>query len=123
MQGGQQSIWLHNLCGLGNTIHEIGHCIGLWHEQSREDRNDFININWDNIIPRAKHNFEQHIIDGDDVDVYDYGSIMHYPKNAFAIDTSKPTIEAPEHIGQRQELSERDIITVQSMYPKRHDVT
>ena len=35
-----------------------------------------------------EHNFDQHISDGDDVGTYDYGSIMHYPRDAFSIDGS-----------------------------------
>ena len=67
-------------CSMGSVIHEIGHAVGLWHEQSREDRDAFIDINWDNIIEEYKHNFEQHITDGDDIGTYDYCSIMHYPE-------------------------------------------
>ena len=121
MQGGEQFIMLGDGCSTGNTIHEIGHCVGLWHEHSREDRDNFVEIVHDNINPQARHNFNQHISDGDDIFEYDYDSIMHYPANAFAIDRSKPTIISPKPIGQRDGLSPADIETVNKIYP-RHNV-
>jgi hypothetical protein len=75
----------------------------------------------DDCESEARHNFRQEITDGNHVYAYDYGSVMHYPAYAFAIDRSKPTIIAPQGItiGQRRGLSSGDIRTVNTIYPQR----
>ena len=104
----------------GTVVHEFIHAIGYFHEQSRTDRDDFVTINWDNILPDLEHNFDKY--SADEVDPhgvpYDYGSIMHYPPRGFAIDPDVDTIIAPPGvtIGQRARMSERDIAKVNNMY-------
>jgi hypothetical protein len=117
-QGDEQIISLGEGCDLGNAIHEIGHTVGLWHEQSREDRDQYVAINYPNIESGYEHNFDQHITDGDDIGPYDYGSIMHYPAMAFS-KNNQPTIVAKNGapIGQRDGLSTGDIQAVEAIYP------
>ncbi|MGR0318915.1 M12 family metallopeptidase [Agromyces sp. ZXT2-3] len=121
-RGGGQAITLGTGCSVGSTIHEIGHALGLWHEQSREDRDSFVRINWANIEPGREHNFNQHISDGDDLGAYDFGSIMHYSPLAFSRN-GLPTIDAlvplPAGVvmGQRDGLSAGDIAAMRQMYP------
>lgn len=115
-QGGEQEIGLAGGCDTGNTIHEIGHAVGLWHEQSREDRDEHVTVHLENVIAGYEHNFDQHIADGDDVGPYDYDSIMHYPRDAFS--KNGDTITPPDGvtIGQRERLSDLDIAAVVYMY-------
>lgn len=110
-------------CSKGSVIHEIGHTIGFWHEQSRSNRNQHVEIMFANIHETNRHNFNIHSNDGMDIGDYDFGSIMHYPTNAFAIDKTKPTI-VPKGIpprgviiGQRNLPSASDVATVKKIYP------
>jgi hypothetical protein len=121
-RGGEQKINLSEGCGFGATVHEIGHTLGFWHEQSRCDRNTYVSILYENIESGQAHNFAKQCTNGLKIGKYDLNSIMHYPYYAFAIDQTsclsgdltKCTILPkngvdPRRIGQRNGLSRGDI--------------
>eukprot|EP00754_Rhynchopus_humris_P028774 Rhum_TRINITY_DN15179_c0_g2::Rhum_TRINITY_DN15179_c0_g2_i1::g.138485::m.138485 len=101
--------------GIGTSVHEIGHSAGLTHEQSRKDRDRYVNVVKDQI--KDNHfNTDFAINDpGRDILPYNYDSIMHYNTGAFAIGKEK-TIIAPQRVGQRVGLSQGDIDALHFMY-------
>ncbi|MDO5969122.1 M12 family metallopeptidase, partial [Flavivirga aquimarina] len=122
--GGRQYINLASGCSTGTTIHEIGHALGLWHEQSRSDQDEYITVHYDNITSGYEHNFRTYIERGTDgkeyTEVFDFGSIMMYPPYAFS-KNGEPTITTKDGSAnypyQRDGLSNNDIIGISKMYP------
>lgn len=107
-------------CYFREIMHEIAHAAGLWHEQSREDRNNFVTINWQNVEVGKEHNFNQHIADATDVGPYDFASDMHYSRFAFSAN-NQPTITAigGQTFGNATEYSVGDVAAINSMYPTK----
>ncbi|XP_073530013.1 meprin A subunit alpha [Phyllobates terribilis] len=103
--------------------HEILHALGFYHEQSRSDRDDYVQIWWDEITDGMAHNFNTY----DDTYItdlntpYDYESVMHYGPYSFNKNAGVPTITAKitafnNIIGQRLDFSAIDLERLNRMY-------
>ncbi|MFT5044913.1 MAG: hypothetical protein ACI8UP_001883 [Porticoccaceae bacterium] len=117
MQGGEQPVLISDACSVGSIIHEIGHALGLFHEHTRPDRENFAQVDWNQVVAGKEINFEILQAGVQNYGPYDYGSIMHYGEYFFSA-TGEPTIIVPDGvaIGQRQALSSLDIEAVNNMY-------
>ncbi|XP_073703909.1 meprin A subunit beta-like [Garra rufa] len=118
-----QTLSIGNGCGIKAIVeHEFLHALGFWHEQSRYDRDDYVIINFKNIITGNERNFNKYSknVSTTQDTPYDYYSVMHYDKNALSngngstIITKRP--EFQDVIGQLLEMSEYDVIELNKLY-------
>ncbi|KAG5679812.1 hypothetical protein PVAND_009350 [Polypedilum vanderplanki] len=118
--GQQQMIIDGNLCTKGSVIHELLHSLGLLHMHMTKGRDKFIDINWENIRDDAQLNFKAFTTHVNMFNTeYDFDSITHYSRNAFAKNKSISTIIAKQiatNMGQRKEMSIGDITRLNRMY-------
>ncbi|KAI6210196.1 Astacin-like metalloendopeptidase [Aphelenchoides besseyi] len=122
--GGRQQVSIGYGCdAMGIVAHETLHALALWHEQSRTDRDDYINIEWKNIFRGTESNFEKRTPRNSENygQAYDTGSVMHYGSKAFSTDWESYSIltRDPNYqltIGQRASISFKDAKMINTRY-------
>lgn len=106
---------------LNVVVHEIGHVLGFYHEQSRSDRDQHIEIVWSNVLAGYALQFRKESDSNLNIP-YDLTSTMQYPQWAFSKEIfEKSTIVAKNPAYQRflsknYPLSFRDRILANHMY-------
>lgn len=124
--GGKQKVSLSDRCAHKEILHELMHAIGFFHEQNREDRDNFIEVHMYNIDEKFHPQFKkipnswQHLFNSD----FDFESIMLYPPTAFSMyedDYAITTVAGDPYEVNRGNLSEIDIARIKALYPKQHD--
>lgn len=125
-KGGKQVLNLYNF-DRGTIVHEICHALGVYHEQSRADRDNSIVVNYNNIAVNSRHNFNKETKNYYIIGGFDFNSIMLYSPYAFSIN-GLPTITKKDgsiYVENRQGLSAMDkrfINTFYLPYKGRKDV-
>lgn len=128
--GGKQVINLGRGCSsLVIVVHEIGHAVGFFHEQSRPDRDQYVKILWNNIRRNNHSNFKKRRpskVNSHGVG-YDYSSVMHYGQRDLSKNGKltmkivnrtqfEDQLEGKPRMGQQKYLSASDILQTNLMY-------
>ncbi|GFR05028.1 metalloendopeptidase [Trichonephila clavata] len=102
-------------------LHGMGLTVGLINEQERPDRDQYIEVNYQN-IPEDWHSQYEKVSDKEffHSHPYDYGSVMHYPMTARGIykdafEVRQPLVDAKK-IGKMKRLSVLDIDKINNLY-------
>jgi len=108
---------------MGIAAHELGHNLGMLHEQSRSDAGGYVQILWDNIQPNYQDQYAQEA----QADVkleYDVMSLMHYGDTSFgksdasgnSMKTMRQVTDSGKVMGNRMGLTNLDAKQVAAAY-------
>jgi astacin len=121
--GGRQILSLGAGChDVGSTLHELCHAIGLYHEHMRYDRDQYLQIDWPNILPNMYDQFQKiPVFQYRPASNFDYNSIMIYGSKAFTRNGQRTMIsrDPQAHILEshfKQNLARSDVININSLY-------
>lgn len=117
-QGGKQTISLDQYISVGSVIHEMGHTVGLYHEHTRKDRDQYVKILWNNIQSGQSYNFNIYS-SGTDIGPFNINSVMMYWPTSYS-KNGQPTITRADNSNftyNRTGFTTGDINTINTMYP------
>ncbi len=122
-----QPIWINEKTSdYGSIMHEMGHAAGLIHEQSRVDRDIYVDVNIENVKLLQRKNYSKNtssLVAGE----YDFNSLMGYPSTggAFAKNIEIPILTKKKSVYPNQDttwvqqnsyLSRGDIQMLEELY-------
>jgi hypothetical protein len=122
--GGVQPVFLSEKCGVPEISHELMHALGFVHEQSRTDRDQFVEILWEHIEEKFQSQYAmvpEPLMEAYFDSSFDPSSIMMYDPHVFAI---KPELETMKlksgtpFAPKTHQLSASDVARITRLYPK-----
>lgn len=119
--GGEQSLYLQPSSPPRDYLHELCHLVGLCHEHTRPDRDQYLVVRPENLRDAALAPILMAEEPRLDVRPYDFASIMHYPTDAFAKPgtlTLEPKVQLPDGVvpGRSSALSAGDVAALKQIY-------
>lgn len=117
-RGGKQTVSLDQYISVGSVIHEMGHTVGLYHEHTRKDRDQYVTILWNNIQDGQAYNFNIYN-SGTDIGPFNINSVMMYWPTSYS-KNGQPTIKRANNTNftyNRTGFTAGDITTINTMYP------
>lgn len=120
--GGRQQLNLGPGCVWDYIIwHEFIHALGFFHMHSAYERDLYVQIMWENIIPGMEHNFDK--VNPDITSQfgvpYDIESVMHYPGWAFSVNGHHTIVPLHEGISLDDDnyyITAKDVSRIENMY-------
>uniref|UniRef100_A0A1I7TGD1 Zinc metalloproteinase n=1 Tax=Caenorhabditis tropicalis TaxID=1561998 RepID=A0A1I7TGD1_9PELO len=121
----EQSLSLESSCTDHTFVvaHEIAHTLGFFHEHARIDRDQYISIDYSNVNPNLTFAFAKESEKQLDHQAapYEYGSVMHYSVDQFALNTNRPVIYARDRkyaqaMGNRMRATFQDVSRMNVLY-------
>ena len=102
-------------------IHELGHAIGFYHEHTRPDRDNYVDVIYDNIQEGFEDQFYKFGRGRTNTLGlgYDIQSIMHYDSRTFSrngLETIRPKDQTIITVGNARELSPLDVAKANRFY-------
>merc|ERR1712126_478955 len=104
------------------VVHEFMHAAGFWHEQSRADRDRYVQIDLRNVDTKMAYNFNKvGLPNARLIGRYDYRSVMQYGSYAFSNNGRKTMVlrsNPSAYLGQRSygTMTSTDVAKLKTLY-------
>lgn len=118
-KGGLQNLYIGSACkSLSTILHEMMHAIGFLHEHTREDRDNYIELKFENIKPGFEDQFQTYSVQNFGYE-YDLYSLMHYRLTEFSrngLHTIESKSNPNDRLGNNEFFTKIDLKQINSLY-------